>query len=125
MSRKTEEVGEELAALQVPSHSLPHEAVQKASSKLHHSSVKNHNANTSDSKAQRLRDRSKPSVAANGTSGYQAVLNDIERRRGRELRHTLRTAEAARQKQQYRSIALAALFVVALGLAVLVFALRR
>ncbi|KPA81427.1 hypothetical protein ABB37_03797 [Leptomonas pyrrhocoris] len=123
MSKKTEKADAELAQLQVPSHSLPNETTAQAS-------VTQKNAagtlrdNASRSKAQRLRERIKPFPVARSTPGYQAVLEDIERRRGREMRHTLRTAEAVRKKQQYRNIALAALLVVALGIAALLFSRR-
>lgn len=107
MSKAPEGVDDELAKLQVPSHSLPNDAPDKKPT-----------STAKASNAQRLRGRIKPYPIGRSTPGYQVVLNDIERRRGRELRRTFRAAEAARKKQQYRYLALAVLVVLALGLAV-------
>ncbi|KPI87289.1 hypothetical protein ABL78_3626 [Leptomonas seymouri] len=123
MPKKTGDGDEELANLQVPSHCLPHEAQQQSSS-TQQSATKTLADSTSSPKPSRLRDRIKPFPIPRNTPGYQAVLEDIERRRGREMRHTLRVAEAARKKQQYRSLALAALLAISLGLAFLLLSYR-
>ncbi|KAL7695834.1 hypothetical protein N2W54_007412 [Lotmaria passim] len=124
MSKDAGDADEELAKLQVPSHGLPNKTAQNTSP-LPQIAEKRCSGGAPKSNAQRLRDRIRPYPLARDTSGYKAVLNDIERRRGREMRRTLRTAEAARKRQQCRNIVLAALLVVALGLAFLLLARLR
>jgi hypothetical protein len=123
MSKKTGETNDEFAALQLPSHSLPNETAQKLAFTPQATASGRSDGKTS-SKVQLLHDRAKQHPGARGTPGYQTVLDSIERRRGREMRRTLRIAEAARRKQQYRNITLAALLVIALGLAVVLLTRR-
>lgn len=118
MSKKTKDVDEELSKLHVPSHTLPND---DASS----NAMRDHFMNAPSANALPPRERiGKGNQPGRGTPGYKTVLEDIERRRGREMRRTLRAAEATRRRQQYRNMALAALLVVALGLAYLLLSRR-
>ncbi|SYZ70247.1 hypothetical_protein [Leishmania braziliensis MHOM/BR/75/M2904] len=126
MAKKSSDAETELAKLQVPTHLLPGAPLEASSFTPSNSVVApgNNGGAAQAAKAGRLRERIKPYPVSGSKPAYYSVLEDIERRRARELRRTLRVADAAKRRQQNRTIAMALALIVVLGLTVLVFFFR-
>lgn len=123
MVKKSSDAEEELAQLQVPAHPLPG-ARPVAASYTPSNTVMAPGSSGGAAQAAKigkLRERIKPYPVAGSKPGYYSVLEDIERRRAREVRRTLRVAEAAKRRQQSRIIVMALVLVAALGLGFLIF----
>ncbi|CAG9583942.1 hypothetical_protein [Leishmania major strain Friedlin] len=123
MVKKSGDAEDELAQLQVPAHPLPGVRPVAASYTPSNTVMA---SGTSGGAAQaakfgKLRERIKPYPVAGSKPGYYSVLEDIERRRAREMRRALRAAEAVQRRQQSRTIVMALVLIAALGLGFLIF----
>lgn len=117
MTGKASNVEAELAALKVPTHPLPGAASSSATT----ATFADNTAATPNAK-KKLRDRIKPVPVAGSKPEYYCVLEDIERRRTRDLRRIARTAEAETRRKSYRILALVLVLLLASALGFYVFA---
>ncbi|KAK7200483.1 hypothetical protein NESM_000103200 [Novymonas esmeraldas] len=124
MAKSSGSVEKELTMMKVPGHSLPTESHGGASPAASTSTATlgDNSSAPSAAVASQGRPRRKPNPAGGGAKlGYQRVLDDIERRRGREMRRALRAVEAGKRRWWYRVFTLVFLIVVALGVGYLTF----
>ncbi|AYU83772.1 hypothetical protein LDHU3_36.5590:CDS1 [Leishmania donovani] len=123
MVKKSSDAEDELAQLQVPAHPLPGARLVAASCTPSDTVMASDSSGgaAQAAKVGKLRERIKPYPVAGSRPGHGGVLADIERRRAREVRRTLRVAEAAKRRQQNRIIAMALALIAALGVGLLIF----